>query len=384
MVNQKPDIESVGSISLTEYNSEVSDADKIPFDQIRPILFGLFSEVGSAMSTSKKHIREGDAYVGYRDAAIEELGDALWYFAALCRRLNISLDSVFSAAVDKFGGNYSKIAVATDRLDGAISHVVCPTQGPESDETFLDLGRSASSLLILDSNRDGAKPLLVDFAHHYLSSIQSAKLSFAEVARANSRKVRGAFLPYISKSLPTFDFGFPKDEQLPIKFAIHVNERKSGKTYLRWNDVFIGDPLTDNISDRDGYRFHDVFHLANAAVLHWSPVFRALIKHKRKSCSKTDEEQDSGRAIVVEEGLTSWVFNKAKSLNFFENQKSVSLDILKTVGEFVKGYEVEDCPLKLWEDAILQGYSAFRQLVANQGGIIVGDRHARRLKYRRK
>jgi hypothetical protein len=51
--------------------------------------------------------------------------------------------------------------------------------------------------------------------------------------------------------------------------------------YFQWNGVFIGDPLTDNIADRDGYRFHDVFHFANAAILHWSPVMRALVRHKR-------------------------------------------------------------------------------------------------------
>lgn len=119
--------------------------------------------------------------------------------------------------------------------------------------------------------------------------------------------------------------------------------------------MFIGDPLTDNIADRDGYRFHDVFHFANAAILHWSPVMRALIRHKRKSNPKFDEEQDSGRAIVVEEGVAAWIFSRAKELNFFENQEKVSLGILKTIGEFVSGYEVEKCPLKLWEKLSWKG-----------------------------
>ena len=65
---------------------------------------------------------------------------------------------------------------------------------------------------------------------------------------------------------------------------------------MRWNGVFIGDPLTDNMLDPDGYRFHDVFHFAHAAILHWSPTFRALIKHKRKDDPKVDEAQDGGRA----------------------------------------------------------------------------------------
>lgn len=57
-----------------------------------------------------------------------------------------------------------------------------------------------------------------------------------------------------------FDRNFGGEEQLPRNFKIRVNQRGSGKSYLQWNGVFIGDPLTDNIADRDGYRFHDVFH----------------------------------------------------------------------------------------------------------------------------
>jgi hypothetical protein len=107
-----------------------------------------------------------------------------------------------------------------------------------------------------------------------------------------------------------------------------------------------------------------------------------LIKHKRKSDPRIDEAQDSGRAIVVEEGLSAWIFSRAKLLNLFEGQSSVSFDLLKTVSQFVSGYEVEVCPLKLWEDAILQGYSVFRQVRANNGGIVVGDRAARRVEYK--
>ena len=203
------------------------------------------------------------------------------------------------------------------------------------------------------------------------------------MARGNLRKARGAFLEPQPADLIGLDFDsdFGDEEQLPRNFKIRVNQRGSGKSYLQWNGVFIGDPLTDNIADRDGYRFHDVFHFSYAAVLHWSPVIRALIKHKRKSKPKYDEEQDSGRAIVVEEGLTAWIFSRAKELNFFEKQEKISLGILKTIGEFVSGYEVEKCPLKLWEKAILDGYAVFRQLKENQGGWIIGDREQRTIKY---
>ena len=125
-----------------------------------------------------------------------------------------------------------------------------------------------------------------------------------------------------------------------------------------------------------------MFHFAHAAILHWSPTFRALVKQKRKSDPQVDEAQDGGRAIVIEEGLTAWIFSRAKQLNFFEGQDSISFDLLKGVQQFVHGYEVEKCPLKLWERAILDGYKVFRQVRDRNGGIVVGDREARTITYR--
>ena len=109
---------------------------------------------------------------------------------------------------------------------------------------------------------------------------------------------------------------------------------------------------------------------------------RALIKQKRKSDKKTDESQDGGRAIVVEEGLTAWIFSRAKELAFFENKDSLSFDMLKTIEDFVRGYEVDQCPLSLWERAILDGYKVFREVRRNEGGVVIGDRKARTIEYR--
>ena len=110
--------------------------------------------------------------------------------------------------------------------------------------------------------------------------------------------------------------------------------------------------------------------------------FRGLIKQKRKSDHKIDEGEDGGRAIVVEEGLTAWIFSRAKQLNYFESMDSISFDLLKTVQQFVQGYEVQECPLKLWERAILDGYSVFRDVRKNNGGIVVGSRKSRTILYK--
>ncbi|MFC3608502.1 nucleoside triphosphate pyrophosphohydrolase family protein [Stutzerimonas tarimensis] len=367
-----------GSLLLSDYASEIAATDVLSPTDFNPVLQGLYGEVGGIMSTAKKHVREKSAYPGFRRAAEEEFGDTLWYLAAICRRMQAPLEDIFAEAANH--GNFKNIGAASDIAEGALAYIAMPVAAPASlDITLVRLGQAAAALL----GSGPARNDVVTFARAYLDAIHAAELAFSDVARGNLRKARGAFLEPQAVDLIGLDFDseFGIEEQLPREFKIRVNQRGSGKSYLQWNGVFIGDPLTDNIADRDGYRFHDVFHFAYAAILHWSPVIRALIKHKRKSQSKYDEEQDSGRAIVVEEGLTAWIFSRAKELNFFENQEKVSLGILKTIDQFVSGYEVEKCPLKLWEKAILDGYTVFRQVKENQGGWIIGNREQRTIKY---
>lgn len=363
------------SLALHEYSNSSASTDIIPSNDLKTILFGLFGEVGQIMSTSKKLVREGDAYIAYRRSAEEEFGDTLWYFSAACRRLNFCLDQIFLDAIDN--DDFSCIGTASDHPAGALSHTFVPRPPIILDEELFNLGQTVALLLSPSPTREH----LVLFAKYYLRALYGAQLEFSIVARSNLSKARGAFLSPNASALIDFDQDFPSDEQLPRTFRIRVTQRPSGKTYLQWNGVFIGDPLTDNIADRDDYRFHDVFHFAYAAILHWSPVIRAIIKQKRKSNPSYDEDQDSGRAIVVEEGLTAWLFARARDMQFFENQSRISYGILKTVAEFVSGYEVSSCPAKLWERAILDGYSVFRQLRRSRGGWIVGDRAARTISF---
>ncbi len=99
-------------------------------------------------------------------------------------------------------------------------------------------------------------------------------------------------------------------------------------------------------------------------MLTWSPVTRSLLRLKRKSKPLVDEAQDGARAVLIEEGVATWIFGQAKELNFFAGMKAgdLSFDMLKAIRQFVAGYEPTCCPLWLWEEAILQGYEAFRFL----------------------
>ncbi len=371
---------SEGTILLRDYMREIKPTDKLPQDNLEPVLMGLFGEVGSIMATAKKYHREKAAYAGYRQAVEEEFGDALWYFTTLCRRLGIGVDTILSEAANQDG--YIKSIAASDLLDGPVSHISSVNAPSDLDKTLLNLGEATAALLGIKSLDERTHDLLYTFSDRYLQALQAARVNFSKVARMNIEKTRGRFLEADTPELPTFDDEFSDEERLPRYFEIKITQRKSGQSYLQWNGVFIGDPLTDNILDPDGYRFHDVFHFAHAAILHWSPTFRSLIKHKRKSDPKLDEAQDGGRAIVIEEGLTAWIFSCAKHLNFFDGKTSVSFDLLKTIQQFVHGYEVEECPLKLWEQAVLEGYEVFRQVRDNNGGIVIGNREARTIEYK--
>ena len=378
--NQLNKLSSDGTMLLREYTRAIEPTDQLPRDNLNPVLMGLFGEVGSIMATTKKYTREDEAYAGYQQAVEEEFGDALWYFTTLCQRLGIEADSIFSKVAKQ--DRYTESIAASDLPDSPVSHVSSVSELPTLDQTLLNLGETMAALLSIKNSNEKTYDLLSTFADHYLQALQASKVSFSKIAQMNIKKTRGRYLDPDFLTLPTFDADFPDEERLPEHFKIKITQRKSGQSYMQWNGVFIGEPLTDSILDPDGYRFHDVFHFAHAAILHWSPTFRGLIKQKRKSDPKFDEAEDGGRAIVVEEGLTAWIFSCAKHLNFFEDHDSISFDLLKTVKQFVHGYEVEKCPLRLWEQAILEGYKVFRQVRKNNGGIVVGDRNTRTIEYK--
>ena len=69
------------------------------------------------------------------------------------------------------------------------------------------------------------------------------------------------------------------------------------------------------------------------------------------------------------------------ALDFFAEvgPGELPFDMLKHVRQFVAGYEAEQIPLWLWEEAILQGYAAFRFLRQHRRGRLHIDTHNRRL-----
>lgn len=197
-----------------------------------------------------------------------------------------------------------------------------------------------------------------------------------EIAEANLRKIRGRWpLSGDTLPLPLPDDGYPPSEQLPRRTSVTFREEpvEDGriKVHLyRPDGAALGDPLTDNAYDDDGYRFHDVFHLAYAAMLGWSPITRFFFDVKRNSNQQVREVEDGGRATVIEEAVSAFVFDYARHERFLDGVKHVDFSLLTTIRRLVSHLEVADRTAHEWERTILRSFEVWRPLHAHRGGTV--------------
>jgi len=208
-------------------------------------------------------------------------------------------------------------------------------------------------------------------------------LTLEKIAQANLQKTQDRWGDQNSSAI-VFDAEYEAHEQLPRQFEVELREViVKGKTKIRMrvNGKKIGDDLTDNADDPDGYRFHDVFHLGYVAVLGWSPVIRKLLKRKRKSRPIIDEVQDGGRAQVIDEGVAALVFDYAKGHNWLDGVSDLDYQLLRTIKGITSLLEVRERSMGDWQRAILLGFDVWRQVLANGGGTILVDLDGKDLKY---
>lgn len=265
---------------------EPSDGD----EALTVHLLGLAGEAGSVVSEYKKHLRDGKAHAFWRAQMREELGDVLWYVAAVATHLDLDLN---------------------------------------------------------------------------------------EIATANLEKTRGRWQ---LKPCDQLDMDYPPHEQLPRRGVVDLvaGQREDGGDVVRmiFDGAQIGNDLTDASPIDDGYRYHDVFHLAFAALLGWSPVSRALMGSKRRSNPVVDEQEDGGRAVAIEEGLSAAVFAYAAQHDYLQGVERLDQSLLLQVEQLTGQMEVGVRTPAQWEHAILTAFSVWRQVRASGRGRIVFDADA--------
>lgn len=391
-VDDKPhtSLSSYAAAALRTNKLQGSDAR----DQLR---FGLFGEVGSLLALVKKEHR--DLETADHNAITEEIGDALWYLANVAHKYGTSLQAAGITAMEELQKRMGfDRTVGTDvtfeEIDGLLKMSTRQLETLDRAEHLRMLAARVGQLL---SSAPNSADLLSQPPQHHLGLLLADiamvtglyKQCLSHIAERNAQKVRSRWPEAGDAYWPFFDEDYPDLERFPREeFDMHFIEttpRDGGTPYViqRLHGINIGDRLTDNRADPDGYRFHDVFHMAYMTHLGWSPVIRSLLKLKRKSNPKIDEEQDGARAGIIEEAISTWIFNHAHLRDYFrtKQQGRLSYDLLKQVHDMVTGYEVHDCPLWQWERAILDGFSIFRDLMDNRGGIVRVNLQARTIQY---
>jgi NTP pyrophosphatase (non-canonical NTP hydrolase) len=296
-----------------------------PQGAIAPML-GLASETGSILNVYKKYLRDGIDLAANREFLREELGDLLWYVAAVATACDLNLEDIAATnlqrAKDRYRGNHAPRQ---------------PDMLPVFDENY-------------PMHERFPRLLVVAFADHLLPS---------------GRIV--AELTLVSAEPNAFPDG-------PVTVA-------TGKKLGYQVGTTLGDPLTDNSRREDGYRFHDAIHLGFLSVLNWSPTLRALLRLKRKSNPEVDECEDGARAIFAEEGLAAVLARLAKRRTGFLSETSIDSEVIDVAKAVAVDLEVEPLPVWLWRSAIRQGFHAMHQLGRNGGGYLVADLDARTLSY---
>lgn len=93
-------------MNFNDYQQQAITTNLGKSDQLKELMqqvLGLGDEAGEVLAIFKKWIRDGDADISKLDTTnvAKELGDILWYIAVVAHDLNISLDSIAEANIEK-------------------------------------------------------------------------------------------------------------------------------------------------------------------------------------------------------------------------------------------------------------------------------------------
>jgi NTP pyrophosphatase (non-canonical NTP hydrolase) len=409
-----------------------------PADEQRSIaLYGLVSEIGSLVAAVKKKILseggEGPQWDQPNDEIKEELGDSFWYCYSAAQVMNGGYIDILAENIavmrTEIGGSddrahmieesldpakrkaflegaaslpadgytfddYQRLAYKTARTDGRVLLEVCLALLWQHGAELLRAMLPATEVALHTHVANRRATVVLGGVAWHLSAIASLyHLSLDEVIASNCQKVQ--FRSVRGSPTPLHDADRDAKEQFPRQFDVAFVRIGPQKSRMYFEGRPLGDDLTDNYYDDDGYRFHDAIHLAFIGHLGWSPVVRGLMKRKRKSRDdKVDEVEDGGRAKVVEELVIKAIHTEgdrqAKAAGrcvvgtptrLFPERTLINFKLLKTLRAYVDGLEVANNTFWEWEDAIFDGCDMFFQLSNEKQGAVHIDLDHRSLSF---
>ena len=273
--------------------------------------------------------------------------------------------------------HYQDLARGTDRTRGEVMIALLGLAG-EAGEVLSEYKKYLRDGAAYTALVDRLEEELGDLLWYVAMTATHFGLDLDRIGARNLAKVEGRWARTSGQmDMPApFDAHMGAEEQLPRHLTVSIQaspDERHATLRLLYGGGDVGDALTDNAYAPDGYRFHDVFHLAYMAVLGWSPVMRKLLKRKRKTDQRIDEVEDGGRAVAIEEAISAIVFDYARQHAFFEGIDEIDHSLLRTIKSMTEHLEVSVRGVAAWEEAILAGYRIWRKVSADGSGTIVVD-----------
>lgn len=424
------------SLLVADYDRFVIDSDqsagKSVAERFDIAMYGLAAEIGSVVAAIKKRLLgEGGSedWNAPNHEILEELGDVMWYCFSLAKHANESkpvnifahdiaklrreigasddraldiqrvLDpserKTFLSAAEHFPKrtrlltfeDYQSLAIMTARTRDRTLVEVCLAVLWQLSAELFRRKLPAIELRLNQAVRDRPiNDVLGEIAWHISALASLYGLTLSQVARRNMEKVAYR----LDRTHPTRLHDEDHPERFPRQMEISFVTISKGRSRMYYKGRQLGDELTDNAYDDDGYRFHDIMHLANIAKLGWSPVVRSLLGLKRKSKRAMDEVEDGARAKIVEEAVIKAIHSEGARLanlrgpqpddrpvRLFLSPRDITFRFLNFIHNFVKGLEVEKNRYWEWEQAIMEGHDIFYRLRCEGQGTVTLDLDAR-------
>lgn len=411
-------------------------------------LLGLGAHVGDLLNAHKQYLRSSLDLTAATDLISHELGAVLWYLCAVARRHELKLSDIAVTNLRKTRERAAARGVALPALpDDVVDFDTYQDEAQRTDEhidnadvssvtvPLLGLIGEAGSLLnaqkkhytdklLTSRDRGFIRIELGDMLWYLAAAASHCHLRLADIAAANLRHTR-RFNPAAADAplppdLPRLDAENRVQERFPRRLVVRFmplrnipgephrvqmqlvgadpNDFPDGPVALASDPPVdppqkyqgyvvgdsLGDPLTDNSTVVDGYRFHDAIHLGFLAVLGWSATTRALLRVKRRSRPAIDEAEDGARAIFAEEGIAAVLAKRALAHGGFVSESGIDGDTLEMVTTVLEHLEVAAYDPWIWRRAIAQGFTLMQHLAENRGsGYAIVDLDQRRVTYSR-
>ena len=290
-------------------------------------MLGLASETGSILDVYKRYLQDKIDLATNREFLKEELGDALWYVAAVATAVGLNLEEIAVSNIERTQDLYPL-------RDAPVDFATLPV----FDSEYPDRERFPRKLVF----------------------------EFREQPAANGHLV--ASISMVDAQPNAFPSGTVEIDGNVCGFSL---------------GSALGDPLTDNARQPDSYRYHDAIHIGFMAVLGWSPIMRTLLNVRRRSNKTTDECDDGARAKYAEEGLAAILARLARRRSHFHSEVTVDSDAIAAAKSATEGLEVSAGTAWLWRRAISNGFVAMHLLSKHGGGFLIADLDAREVRHQK-